>query len=92
MLHPAAPGHLRDVDQTFDARLELDKGAVIGDAHHAADHAAVRRIVLHRRHHGSGASCFMPSEMRSLSLSNFRTLTVISSPTFTTSEGCVTRP
>ena len=54
VLHAPAPGHLRDMDQTFDAGLEFDKGAVISDAHHAAHHAAAGRVVLHRRQPGIG--------------------------------------
>src|ERR1700679_1009300 len=40
VLHAAAPGHFGDVDQAFDAGLDLDKRAIIGDAHDAADDAA----------------------------------------------------
>ncbi len=36
---------------------------------------------------GSVASCFIPSEMRSLTRSTFRILTSISSPSFSTSDG-----
>ena len=39
MLHAAAPGHFRDVDQPLDARLQLDESSVVGDADDAADHA-----------------------------------------------------
>ena len=30
------PGHFGDVDQAFDARLQLDERAVVGDVGHAA--------------------------------------------------------
>ena len=30
------PGHFGDVDQSLDARLQLDEGAVVGDVGHAA--------------------------------------------------------
>src|SRR5580704_4468354 len=38
------PRHFRDVDQAFDARLQLDEGAVIGDVGDAAGEARVQRI------------------------------------------------
>ena len=49
VLHPPAPGHLRDVDQPFDAGLEFDKSAVIGDADNPADDAAADHIPLFDR-------------------------------------------
>src|SRR5438477_5317257 len=39
------PRHFRDVDQAFDARLEFDKGAVVGDVGDAAGEARVERIL-----------------------------------------------
>jgi hypothetical protein len=43
MLDPLGPGHLGDVDQALDARLELDEGAVFGERHDlAADPLADR--------------------------------------------------
>src|SRR4029077_3980679 len=39
------PRHLRDVDQTFDARLELDERAVVGDVGDAALDAGAERIL-----------------------------------------------
>ena len=38
------PAHLRDVDQAFDAGLQLDEGAVIGDVGDAALEARAGRI------------------------------------------------
>lgn len=38
------PIHLGDVHQTFDARLDLDECAVIGDVGDLAEHAAVGRV------------------------------------------------
>src|SRR5580693_3777591 len=38
------PRHFGDVDQTFDARLELDEGAVVGDVGDAALEARADRI------------------------------------------------
>src|SRR5580700_10809877 len=39
------PRHLRDVDQAFDARLELDERTVVGDVGDAAGKARVERIL-----------------------------------------------
>src|SRR5689334_16057208 len=39
MLHTLGPAHLRDVDQPFNTRLELDKRAVVGNARHPPAHA-----------------------------------------------------
>src|SRR5580700_5470249 len=39
------PRHLRDVDQAFDARLQLDERAVVGDVGDAAGKARVERIL-----------------------------------------------
>src|SRR5215472_12413755 len=44
MLHAPRPGHLADVNQTFDTRLEFDESAVIGDVHDAAQYAAIDGI------------------------------------------------
>src|SRR5262249_4721185 len=50
VLDAFAPRHLGDVDQTFDARFQLDKRAVVGEADHLAAHARADRIpILHRR-------------------------------------------
>src|SRR3954469_6647649 len=38
------PRHLRDVDQAFDARLQFDERAVVGDVGDAAGEARVQRI------------------------------------------------
>src|ERR1700674_5580105 len=38
------PRHLRDVDQAFDARLQLDERAVVGDVGDAAGEAGVERV------------------------------------------------
>src|SRR6202041_321385 len=46
MLHPLRPGHLRDVDETFDALLELNERAVVGDRKHAAANLSADRIAL----------------------------------------------
>ena len=43
MLHPAGPGHLRNVDQTFHARLDFHESAVVGHAHHPANDSAAGR-------------------------------------------------
>ena len=50
MLDALAPRHLGDVDEAFDARLELDERAVVGEADDLAAHARADRIaLLHRR-------------------------------------------
>ena len=36
VLHALGPGHLGDVDEAFDALLELDEGTVVGDGEDAA--------------------------------------------------------
>src|SRR5438034_5791016 len=46
MPHVERPAHLADVDKTFDARLELDKGAVIRDRHNLALHACSDGILF----------------------------------------------
>src|SRR5262249_40250549 len=38
------PVHLRDVHQAFDARLDLDEGAVVGDVGDLAEQARTRRV------------------------------------------------
>ena len=38
------PVHLRDVDQAFDARLDLDEGAVVGDVGDLAEQARALRV------------------------------------------------
>ena len=67
MLDALAPRHLADVDQAFDARLELDERAVVGEADDLAAHARARPgsdpcTVAH----GSCTSCLWPSETRSV--------------------------
>ena len=48
VLDALAPRHLRDVDETFDARLELHERAVVGDADDLAAHPRADRIpILH---------------------------------------------
>src|SRR5450631_1380238 len=39
------PRHLRDVDQAFDARLQFDEGAVVGDVGDAAGEARIEGIL-----------------------------------------------
>ena len=46
MLHALRPGHLADVDQAFDALLELDECAVVGHADDAAADVRADRIAL----------------------------------------------
>ena len=54
MLDALAPGHLADVNEAFDARLELDKRAVVGEADHLAAHAGAHRIPIHDVRPGIG--------------------------------------
>src|SRR6266851_6982254 len=46
MFHAPRPRHLRDVNQTFDAWLEFDEGAVVGDIDYPAYHPAAHRVAL----------------------------------------------
>ncbi len=39
------PAHLGHMDQAFDARLQLDEGAVVGDVGHAAGEACADRVL-----------------------------------------------
>src|SRR5688572_20442699 len=41
----ARPAHLADVHEAFDARLELDERAVVGDRHHLPLHASPDRVL-----------------------------------------------
>src|SRR5271155_162201 len=47
MLHPLRPGHLRNVNESFDALLQLDECAVVGHAENAATHAGADGVALH---------------------------------------------
>src|SRR6187200_1632786 len=50
MLDALAPRHLADMDQAFDARLQLDERTVVGQADDLPAHARTNRItVLHGR-------------------------------------------
>src|SRR4030095_9065461 len=44
MTDPPRPRHLGHVDQPLDTRLQLDEGAVVGEAHHPAGHLGAGRI------------------------------------------------
>jgi hypothetical protein len=48
VLDALAPGHLGDVNQPLDARLELDERAVVGETDHLARHADTDRVALDR--------------------------------------------
>jgi len=54
------PAHLADVDEAFDARFELDEGAVVGEAHHLAAHPLADRIGLLGVFQGSSWVCLRP--------------------------------
>src|SRR5688572_27693435 len=49
VLDALAPGHLGDVDQSLDARFELDERAVVGQAYGLAAHARAHGIALLHR-------------------------------------------
>ena len=58
------PGHLGDVHQTFDPRLQLHEGAVVGDVGDAALELGPTGYLASTPSHGSASSCFMPRLMR----------------------------
>ena len=49
VLDALAPRHFADVNQAFDARLELDERAVVGQADHLAADAHARGEAIHHR-------------------------------------------
>ena len=50
MAYPPRPRHLRHVHEAFHAGLELDEGAVVGEAHHTPGDLSAHRVALvHRR-------------------------------------------
>jgi len=67
------------VDQAFDALLQLDERAIVGDADHPAGHVRATDSVLGVEP-GVRRELLEASETRCLSLSNFRTFTWIWSP------------
>jgi hypothetical protein len=92
MRHPLRPRHLGDVDQALDAALDLDERAVVGEAHDLALDARVERqplaIVRPRVRHD-----LLHAERHALALGSYlSTTTFTRSPTFSTSDGCPTRP
>src|SRR5579884_43732 len=46
MLHPLRPCHLADMNEAFDALLQLDKSSVVGDAENASSNARTDWITL----------------------------------------------
>ena len=46
MTHVARPAHLADVHQAFDARLQLDEGAVVRDGYDLTLHPCTDRVLL----------------------------------------------
>jgi hypothetical protein len=75
------PGHLGDVHETLDARLQLHEGTVVGDVGDAARYAPMSSGYLaSTRSHGSSCSCFMPRLMRWVSLLILMTCTLTVSP------------
>src|SRR6478736_3158646 len=64
MLDLLGPAHLRDVNQTFHARLELYEGAVVGQAHHLAVHQLAHRIGVGRVEHFARVVDATPGHVR----------------------------
>ena len=86
------PRHFRDVDEAFDARLQLDERAVVGDVGDAALEAlADRDSAASIAAQGSSCSCFMPSEMRCVSWLILMMRTLTCWPMLNTSVGWLTR-
>ena len=84
--------HFGDVDQAFDARLQLDERAVVGDVGDAAREASRRSGTWRSMpSHGSVSSCFMPSEMRWVSWLMRMICTLTVWPMLRTSVGWLTR-
>src|SRR4029453_4602201 len=46
MTHVAGPGHVRDVQQAVDPRLELDERSEIGEVPHASEHPRAGLVAL----------------------------------------------
>src|SRR6476620_9907920 len=46
MLHALAPGHLRDVNQSFDAGSEFNKGPVVRNVHDLPADANAREVLI----------------------------------------------
>src|SRR5687768_15951197 len=59
VLDALAPRHLADVDQPFDARLELDERAVVGEAHDLAADAHAGGETIHHRGQRIGHQLFV---------------------------------
>src|SRR5262249_13869994 len=60
VLHALGPRHLAYVHQAFNALLQFDKGAVVGNAQHAAFHARANRIALRGIEPGIGRELLEP--------------------------------
>ena len=93
VLHLLRPGHLGDVDQPLDALLELDEGAVVGEAHDLALDARAHRVLDGRGRPRVGLQLLASRARRArCSRSNLSTTTLTSSPTAITSLGWLMRP
>ena len=86
------PAHLRDVDQAFDARLQLHEGAVVGDVGDGALERAPTGYLASTPPTDRLISCFMPSEMRCVSGLKRMTCTLTVSPTVRTLRRMVDAP
>ena len=85
------PVHFGHVHQAFDAVFDLDERAVVGDVRDLAEQARARRVAARDVLPRILAELLEAQRNAVLSRSNLRMRTSISSPTLTTSDGCLTR-
>jgi hypothetical protein len=85
------PGHFRNVDQAFDARLQLHEGAVFGDVGDGAAQLGADRVLGGDAFPRIASSCFMPRLMRWVSWLMRTICTFTVSPMLITSFGWLTR-
>lgn len=85
------PVHFGNVHQTFNAFFDFNEAAVVSQVGNATSQFSTFWVTLSDSYPWIFARCFRPRDTRVRSRSNFSTLTVISSPTFTISLGCLTR-
>ena len=85
------PRHLGDVDQAFNAGLEFDEEAEVGQAGYGAADALAGFVLVGNRVPGMRLQLLHAERNALLVGSTFRTLTSISCPAESTSEGLLTR-
>jgi len=76
----------------LDALFQLDERAVVLERDDLAAHDGAGRVLRLRVGPGILADLLRPSDTRSVSALNFNTFTRTWSPTWNSSDGCVTRP